>query len=80
MLDPANVRALKRNGVVFFIDRRPELLEPTADRPLSRDRSALERLYAQRMPAYIAAADARIPNDGDLTDTVESIISHAQQG
>ena len=80
VLDPANVRALKRNGVVFFIDRHPELLEPTADRPLSRDRSALERLYAQRMPAYIAAADARIPNDGDLTDTVESIISHAQQG
>ncbi|MBR4809353.1 MAG: hypothetical protein IK031_03630 [Bacteroidales bacterium] len=80
VLDPSNVRALRRNGLIVFLDRPPELLQPTDDRPLSRDRAALERLYAQRLPAYIAAADARIPNDGPLSDTLESIISHALQG
>ncbi|MBO4567260.1 MAG: shikimate kinase, partial [Bacteroidales bacterium] len=80
VLDPSNVRALKRSGILVFLDRAPQLLEPTADRPLSRDRAALERLYAQRLPVYIAAADARISNDGALTDTVESIIGYAQQG
>ena len=80
VLDPSNVRALKRNGIIFFVDRSPVLLEPTEDRPLSRTRSAIGRLYEQRLPGYLAAADARIPNDGNLTDTVESIIRHAQQG
>ena len=80
VLDPSSVRALKRNGIVIFLDRAPRLLEPTADRPLSQDRAALERLYAQRLPIYSAAADARIPNDGALTDTVESIISYARKG
>ena len=80
VLNPSNVHALKRGGIVFFIDRAPALLEPTEDRPLSRTRAAIGRLYEQRLPYYLAAADARIPNDGDLNDTVESIISHAQQG
>ena len=33
VLNPANVRKLKQNGVLVFLDRRPELLCGTADRP-----------------------------------------------
>ena len=66
VLNPLNVNALKRNGTVCLIRRPIELLQATADRPLSSSREALEKLEAARKGAYAAAADVIIDNDSSL--------------
>lgn len=65
VLDRRNVQALRRNGVLVFLDRELRLLRPTADRPLSSDAEQLARLYRQRYPLYRKAADLRIDANGD---------------
>ena len=61
VLRPQNVRALRQNGVVLFLDRPREELS-TGGRPLSTGAQALERMEQVRRPLYLAAADAVIPN------------------
>ena len=70
VLDAENVRALKQNGVLVFLDRRPENLIATDDRPLSSRRSALEKLYAERYDIYCAAAEVYI--DANTTPGAEA--------
>ena len=70
VLDAENVRALKQNGVLVFLDRRPENLIATADRPLASRRSALEKLYAERYDIYCAAAELHI--DANTTPEAEA--------
>lgn len=70
VLDPENVRALKQNGVLVFLDRRPENLVATDDRPLASRRSALEKLYAERYDIYCAAAELHI--DANTTPEAEA--------
>ncbi len=55
-----NVRLLKRNGVLIFLDRAPSQLVPTDDRPLANTPERIERLYRERHPLYAAAADLTI--------------------
>lgn len=64
VLRAENVRAMRRNGTVVFLDRAPEKLIATDDRPLSSSRAALERLYAERYNIYKAAADLHIDGNG----------------
>ncbi len=64
ILRAENVRRLRQNGRIYFLDRPVEHLVPTDDRPLSRDREALNRRYNERYPRYAAAADTRIPVEG----------------
>ena len=70
VLDPENVRALKQNGVLVFLDRRPENLVATDDRPLASRRSALEKLYTERYDIYCAAAELHI--DANTTPEAEA--------
>ena len=70
VLDPENVRALKQNGVLVFLDRRPENLVATDDRPLASRRSALEKLYTERYDTYCAAAELHI--DANTTPEAEA--------
>lgn len=70
VLDAENVRALKQNGVLVFLDRRPENLIATDDRPLASRRSALEKLYAERYDIYCAAAELHI--DTNTTPEAEA--------
>ncbi len=65
---PENLRALRQNGVVLFIDRPVEALAVGGGRPLSSSMDALRQMEAQRRPLYLAAADAVIPNNGTLDD------------
>ena len=62
VLRPENVRCLKRNGCLFFLDASLSRLGATADRPLSNTREKLERLYNDRLPIYNATADLRVPD------------------
>ena len=73
VLDPENVRALARTGVLVFLDRSPEHLCPTDDRPLAASREAINALYTQRYPLYQAAADFCANADGTPEKTTEWI-------
>lgn len=76
VLNPSNVRNLKMNGCLVYVDRALENLQPTEDRPLSRDREALARLASRRIPVYRSAADVIIDNNGQVRSTAERIIQH----
>jgi len=76
---PANVRALKRNGILCFLDRGLENLRPTGDRPLSRDPEALRRLYEQRLPVYRSVADVSVYNDGAMAQAVDYLERYVGQ-
>lgn len=73
VLDEKNVRALRRNGVILFLDRSLENLVATADRPLSSDTEKLKNLFKKRYDVYKSCADAVIPADGEIADVVEKI-------
>lgn len=73
VLNPANVCKLKQNGVLVFLDRRPELLCGTADRPLSQNTEAMARLYEQRYPIYTASADITVDSNGTVGEAAELI-------
>lgn len=68
-----NVRLLRHNGIICLLERAPELLVPTGDRPLSRDRAALLALYEKRLPRYHAAAEVVIDNNGPLERTLAQL-------
>ena len=60
VLSPENVRHLKHNGKIYFLDRPLADLVPTADRPLALDREAIEKRYEERYEIYCGTADRRI--------------------
>ena len=62
ILRPENVRALQRNGKLFFLNAEPSRLCATADRPLADTAEKLEQLYAQRLDIYKATADVIVPD------------------
>ncbi|MBO4418678.1 MAG: shikimate dehydrogenase [Oscillospiraceae bacterium] len=74
-----NVIRLRQNGRLFFLDRSPEALNPTADRPLSDTAEKLRILYAERYQRYLAAADHVIANQDDLEKSVQEILMRLQQ-
>ena len=73
VLKEDNVRRLKHNGTVYFIDRCLEKLCPTGDRPLSSDKEALKKRYEERYDIYKGACDVRIDGDGTVGEVAELI-------
>lgn len=73
ILREENVRALKQNGKLFFIDRPPEKLTPTDSRPLSNNTDAMVMRYNERYPIYSAVCDEKIDASGDA-DSVSKLI------
>ena len=71
---PENLRALRQNGVVLFIDRPMDALTVGGGRPLSTSAEALKTMEAQRRPLYLAAADAVIPNETTVADAVAAAL------
>ena len=69
-----NIKRLKQNGKVIFIDRNLEHLVPTSSRPLSSTLDSLKQLYKERYQLYVDAADIHIENnDEDLFEIVSKI-------
>ncbi len=73
ILDPQNVRRLKRNGLLCRIDRRLDQLSPSADRPLASDLKKMQRIYESRKAAYEAATELVIDNNGPLSETLQQL-------
>ena len=77
VLSPENVKALRQNGRIFFIDRPLETLMPTEDRPLARSADDIRALYEKRYRIYCEAADVIIKADKDAALVAEEIINES---
>lgn len=73
ILREENLRLLRQNGLLLFLDRAPEKLCAAADRPLSASREALMQRYHERYARYCAAADLRIAADGSVAEVADTI-------
>ena len=62
ILREENVRCLRRNGKLFFLNADLRRLQATEDRPLSDTYEKLAKLYAERMDIYRSAADVIVPD------------------
>ena len=59
-----NIRYLRSNGKLFFLDRPVEQLIPTENRPLSSTKEAILKCYNERYATYVSTADVIIENNG----------------
>ena len=73
ILRPENVRLLKQNGRIYFIDRPLSELEVTADRPLSCDKEKLARRYQERYEIYLSSCHRRVPSVSDAEHVAKVI-------
>jgi len=76
ILNPDNVRKLKQNGSLVFLDRDVEKLTATFDRPLALNYEALTKLYNERYDIYVKAADISV----DGNDDVDTVLSRVLEG
>ena len=60
VLRPENVKSLKRNGKLYFLNASPDRLHASSHRPLADTKEKIEALYACRLPIYRAAADVTV--------------------
>lgn len=79
ILNYDNIRRLKQNGTVYFIDRSLELLQSTLDRPLSSSREALEKRYNERYSIYTDVADNRVNGDKTVREVAELILKERRK-
>jgi shikimate dehydrogenase len=74
ILSRKNVNNLMQNGHIFFLDRSPELLIPTEDRPLGSTKEDILKRYEERYSLYCDSCHTRIAADGDPEEIAEKII------
>lgn len=72
--DAKNIEELKKNGVIFWLHRNPELLEYGDSRPLASTKEDTLRLYHERLPLYEQSADITIQNDGTEEACIDLIL------
>ena len=73
VLRPENVKRLRENGRIYFVDRSLGLLLPSEDRPLSSTAVDLQKRYEERYPIYCAVCDSRIVADTAVDDVANRI-------
>ena len=73
VLRAENVKRLKQNGILVFLDRPLSHLTPTSDRPTASDRAAIEARYYERRPIYLDAADMTVSVGEDFTAVADCI-------
>ena len=73
-----NIERLKKNGTIYFIDRRPEDIVSDVEvstRPLLADGSGkVYTLYEERIALYRKAADEIIENTGSLESVLQKLL------
>ncbi len=74
VLDGENIKNLRKNGKIYFIDRDLDDIMPTSDRPLSSDRESLEKRYAERFVIYANTADCCVKAGKTPAETAERIV------
>ena len=78
-----NMELMKRNGVVIFLDRKPEQIlgniEGDARPLLAEDKQRIFKLYEERIDLYRRYADKIITNSGDIGRTLAALESYAKE-
>ena len=74
VLREENRRCLSSNGKIIFLLRPLSFLEATSDRPLSSNRSDLERRFRERDGVYRAFADCIFPAGEDKNKNADAIV------
>jgi len=65
VLRDENVKLLRQNSKIYFLDRPLEYLCPTDDRPLAGSREKIEKLYGERYDRYLNVCDEKIDVQND---------------
>lgn len=73
VLKKENVRAIKRNSIVVFVNRPLDMLVATNDRPLSSSVDKVKKLYEQRYDIYKSVADEIADGSGDIDEVANQI-------
>ncbi|MBR5285500.1 MAG: shikimate dehydrogenase [Clostridia bacterium] len=79
VLREENIRRLKRNGKIYFIDAKLSRLQATEDRPLSDTADKLIRLYNERIDIYRATADVVVPDMDEARSEAEYILASRRE-
>lgn len=78
-----NMDLMKRDGVVVFLDRKPEQIlgniEGDARPLLAADKQRIFKLYEERIDLYRKYADKIITNSGDFGRTLAALEAYAKQ-
>lgn len=74
ILDKNNIKRLKRNGLIFFIDRAKEKLYAEESRPLTASDEDLDAIFEKRYSLYKKASDFQVKNDKDIDAVVKEIM------
>ena len=74
ILRKENIDNLKLNGTICFINRNPEDLIPTKERPTAFNRTEMEKRYKERYSIYVSTADHIIKNNSSAEDAAEKIM------
>ena len=72
IVQPGAPEIFRPTGIICYIRRPLELLQTAHGRPLSRDRAAVEKLYAERREKYELAADFTVEN----ADATPEAVAH----
>ena len=79
---PENMELLSKNGVIVFIDRKPEKIYETINdvvRPLlNDDKLRLFKLYEERIELYREYANYIIGNNGSSEATVKKLVKYVR--
>ena len=75
ILRKKNLRYLKQNGKLFYLDAPLSRLCATEDRPLSNTEDKLRALYHQRLPLYRESADVTVPDGKSPAEEAEFILT-----
>ena len=74
VLKRENVRNLKQNSRIYFLNRDLSLLTPTSSRPLSSDIEALKKRFEERYDIYKASADVELAANGTVEEVAKAIM------
>ena len=79
VLKEENVRALKRNGKLYFLNADLSRLQATDSRPPSDTQEKLARLYTERMSLYTGTADVVVPDLRTPQDEADYITTKREE-
>lgn len=79
VLREENIRNLRQNGKIFFLNADFSRLAATSDRPLSDTREKLLNLYNERVDIYQSTADVIVPDMENPIEAAEYILSKRRE-
>jgi len=72
--DIESINKFKQNGMIVFIDRKIEKMFINNNRPLSKTKEDIEKLFKERYELYLNNSDIKINNNGSKKRAVINIV------